>query len=150
MQFYDAPKLSPQKTQPVIASEAGQIFYRVVDFYRHPVDVCGSLACEPVLFHHSLNRSVVRRGNSRVGLSAERRTFSCGVFSWVKHLMAWMCCRGYKWGCRMQNNNIRRRKPDMSAHQKQMRFFTRVALCLGFAFIFMVFWLVNRPISGLR
>jgi hypothetical protein len=32
----------------------------------------------------------------------------------------------------------------LSAHQKQMRFFTALALFAGFLFIVAIFWLANR------
>jgi hypothetical protein len=44
----------------------------------------------------------------------------------------------------MPSNTIRRRKPMLSAHQKQIRFFTRLALCTGFLLVAGIFWLVNR------
>jgi hypothetical protein len=48
----------------------------------------------------------------------------------------------------MANNSTRRRKPDLSAHQKQMRFFTRLSVFMGFVFIAAIFWLVNRSSLG--
>ena len=54
---------------------------------------------------------------------------------YARHIMQAVMVKSYS----------RRRKPDLSLHQKQMRFFTRVAVCVAFGFIFCVFWLVNRP-----
>ena len=50
----------------------------------------------------------------------------------------------------MAYHNAYRRKPILSEHQKQMRFFTSllVGFCALFAFVF--FWLVNRSSIILR
>jgi hypothetical protein len=42
------------------------------------------------------------------------------------------------------NNDARRKKPTLSAHQKQMRFFTGLALFISLLFVAAVFWFLNR------
>jgi hypothetical protein len=48
--------------------------------------------------------------------------------------------------CIMAKSYNRSRKPELSPHQKQMRFFTGLSMCIAFGFIFVVFWLLNRPV----
>ena len=48
----------------------------------------------------------------------------------------------------MPNNAIRRPKPELSGHQKQIRFFTRLSVILCSLITFAVFWLVNRSGPG--
>ncbi len=38
----------------------------------------------------------------------------------------------------------RRLKPELSPHQKQMRFFTGLAMVVGFLLFGVVFWFFNR------
>ncbi|HTB85045.1 MAG TPA: hypothetical protein VK742_15430 [Candidatus Sulfotelmatobacter sp.] len=38
----------------------------------------------------------------------------------------------------------RRPKPELSAHQKQMRFFTCLAMAVGFILFAAIFWFINR------
>ena len=49
----------------------------------------------------------------------------------------------------MPHHVTRRRKPELSAHQKQIRFITRLAVLLCSSLTVVVFWLVSRtgPIS---
>jgi len=39
----------------------------------------------------------------------------------------------------------RRPKPELSPHQKQMRFFTGLAMAVGFILVAVLFWFFNRP-----
>jgi hypothetical protein len=48
----------------------------------------------------------------------------------------------------MPHQAIRRRKPALTGHQKQIRFFTRVSVVLCSLLTFAVFWLVNRMGPG--
>lgn len=45
----------------------------------------------------------------------------------------------------MSNRVVRRRKPVLSEHQKQIRFFTRLSLVICCLFTFAFFWFLNRP-----
>jgi len=40
-------------------------------------------------------------------------------------------------------NNVRRRKPVLSDHQKQIRFLTGLSVVISFLFAAGIFWLVN-------
>jgi len=44
----------------------------------------------------------------------------------------------------MPYSNARRKKPILSAHQKQMRLFTGLSILIAFLFIFAIFWFLNR------
>jgi hypothetical protein len=41
-------------------------------------------------------------------------------------------------------NDVRRKKPQLSAHQKQIRFLTGLSVVISFLFAAGIFWLVNR------
>jgi hypothetical protein len=44
----------------------------------------------------------------------------------------------------MPNQNIRRIKPPLSAHQKQIRFLTGLSIVVSLLCVAGIFWLVNR------
>jgi hypothetical protein len=44
----------------------------------------------------------------------------------------------------MRNHATRRRKPELSGHQKQIRFFTRVCVVLCSLVTLAVLWVVNH------
>lgn len=44
----------------------------------------------------------------------------------------------------MTKRHVSRKKP-LTLHQKQIRFLTGLSVSIGFAFIFTVFWYLNRP-----
>jgi len=48
----------------------------------------------------------------------------------------------------MAQHTTRRRKPELSGHQKQIRFLTRLAVVLCSLVTLAVFWLVNRSGPG--
>jgi hypothetical protein len=48
----------------------------------------------------------------------------------------------------MTTHAIRRRKPNLSAHQKQIRFLTGLSVFISLLFVIALFWLVNRSNFG--
>jgi hypothetical protein len=46
----------------------------------------------------------------------------------------------------MSHHSTHRRKPELSGHQKQIRFFTRMAIILCSLLTLGAFWLANRPV----
>jgi hypothetical protein len=50
----------------------------------------------------------------------------------------------------MSHHATRRRKPELSGHQKQIRFLTRLCVVLCSLVTLAVFWLVNRAGPGPR
>jgi len=50
----------------------------------------------------------------------------------------------------MTYHDIRRRKPILSAHQKQIRFLTGLAGFISFLFVAAIFWVLNRPGFGIH
>jgi hypothetical protein len=57
--------------------------------------------------------------------------------------MVMLRCLAYKGRKIMPARNLRRKK-NLSAHQKQMRFFTRMAMFIGLVFALGILWLINR------
>ena len=45
----------------------------------------------------------------------------------------------------MSQHAIHRRKPELSAHQKQMRFLTGLSMFVCMLVAVLLFWAVNRP-----
>jgi hypothetical protein len=48
----------------------------------------------------------------------------------------------------MPNRSARRKKPELSAHQKQMRFFIRMGVFVSFLFAMAFAWFMNRGSFG--
>jgi hypothetical protein len=53
----------------------------------------------------------------------------------------------YKWGD-MPYHNIRRKKRNLSEHQKRIRFLTGLSIFMVFAFMVTIFWIANRSSFG--
>jgi hypothetical protein len=45
----------------------------------------------------------------------------------------------------MPYNPARRRKPELTPHQKSMRFLTRLSVIIWALFALILFWFFNRP-----
>jgi hypothetical protein len=66
-------------------------------------------------------------------------------FTWGEHLIERSPLSGIVEGI-MSHHAARRRKPELSPHQKQIRFLTRLAVILCSLLTLGIFWFANRSV----